>query len=428
MDRKDMFTMSREELLRLEIIKRVLKKGLRQVEAAEHLELSARQVNRITRRVEKEGPRGVIHRLRGCKSNRKIPDAVREKALKLCGSKYEGFGPLLASEKLEELDGIKVSDETLRKWMLSDGKWERRRKRKKNRKWRERKARYGEMVQMDGSHHDWLEGRGPMLVLMGYIDDATGDVYARFYEYEGTVPALDSFKRYARKHGLPLIVYLDRHSTYKSNGKLTVEQELEGMKLMSQFERAMDELGVKVIHANSPQAKGRIERLFGTFQDRLIKEMRLKGIRTLDEANAFLERYLPVYNKRFRVPARESGDMHRELPAGLDINRVLCIKDDRTVRNDTTVSYDGKTYQLYGKVSRKRVAVEQGLDGRIRFYDGGNRLKHKEIPCRTQMAWHRQEKEHRVAKKRSVMLKDYAAQRRWLFGNGAAAPTSTSNY
>ena len=427
MDRKDIFTMSRDELLRLEIIKRVLKKEVRQVEAAEHLELSVREVNRITRRMEREGPRGVIHRLRGRKSNRKIPDAIREKALKLCGSKYEGFGPLLASEKLEELDGIKVSDETLRKWMLADGKWESRRKRKRHRKWRERRARYGEMVQMDGSHHDWLEGRGPALVLMGYIDDATGEVYARFYEYEGTLPALDSFRRYSRKYGMPMIVYLDRHSTYKSTGKLTVEQELEGLKLMSQFERAMEELGVKVIHANSPQAKGRIERLFRTFQDRLIKEMRLKGIRTMDEANAFLKRYLPVYNRRFRVPAREKGGMHRPAPQSMELDRILCIKEDRAVRNDTTVSYYGKTYQLYGNVNSKRVTVEQGLNGKLHFYDGGKRLGHKEIPCRS-MAWQREEKGQGKAGAKYIPPMDHPWRRYKNRFAAATTLTTSSNY
>lgn len=427
MDLKDMITMSREELLRLEIVKRVMRDELKQVEAAEHLGLSFRQVNRIVRRVEEEGERGVIHRLRGRESNRKIPEGIREKALKLYGDRYAGFGPLLASEKLSERDKIKVSDETLRKWLIADGKWEGRRKRKKYRKWRERKARYGEMVQMDGSHHDWLEGRGPSLVLMGYIDDATGKVYARFYGYEGTLPALDSFRRYARKHGLPMVVYLDRHSTYKSNGKLTVEQELEGQKLMSQFERAMEELGVKVIHANSPQAKGRIERLFGVFQDRLIKEMRLKGISTLEEANVFLERYLVVYNRRFSVAAREKGDMHRTAPLRTELDRILCIKEDRTVRNDTTVSYCGKTYQLYGNVNSKRVTVEQGLNGTLRFFEGEKRLEYKEIPYR-KMSWQREEKGQGKASTKYIPPMDHPWRRYKNRFAPAVTSTASSNF
>ena len=391
MAREDIFTMSSRELKRLEIIKRVLREEIMQVEAAEYLDLSPRQVNRIVVRVKLEGIKGIIHRLRGQESNRRIADVIREKALCLYENEYKGFGPLLASEKLSECDKIKVSDETLRKWLIADGQWEKRRKRKKHRQWRERKARLGEMVQMDGSHHDWLEGRGPELVLMAYIDDATGRVYARFYTYEGTIPAMDSFKRYVKKYGLPLRIYLDKHSTYKSPGKLSIEQELEGLKMLSQFERAMEELGVEVIHADSPQAKGRIERLFGTFQDRLIKEMRLKGISTLEEANTFLNEYLPIFNKRFNVVAREKGDLHRKVPKELMLERILCIKDDRVVRNDNTVAYGGKFYQILHPVSRKRISIEERLDNTIWFYDGDLRLKCKEIPYRVKRYWQKEE-------------------------------------
>ena len=201
MARKDIFTMSSKELQRLEIVKRVLDTKINQVEASEYLKLSTRQMNRIVIRVREEGNIGVIHRLRGRESNRKISDVIRDKVLKLYKKKYEGFGPLLASEKLEELDKIEVSDETLRKWLITAGQWQKGRKSREHRRWRERKNRLGEMVQMDGSHHDWLEGRGPWMVLMVYIDDATSRVYGRFYEYEGTIPAMDSFKRYARKYG-----------------------------------------------------------------------------------------------------------------------------------------------------------------------------------------------------------------------------------
>ncbi len=391
MAKKDIFTMSSRELKRLEIVKRVLREELMQVEAAEYLDLSPRQVNRIVLRVKTEGAKGVIHRLRGRESNRKIPESIRKRVLGLYEKKYNGFGPLLASEKMEELDKIKISDETLRKWLLADGQWGKRRNRKKHRQWRERKARLGEMIQMDGSEHDWLEGRGPKLVLMAYIDDATGRVSARFYAYEGTIPAMDSFKRYVRKYGLPLRIYLDKHSTYKSPGKLSIEQELEGIKMLSQFERAMEELGVEVIHADSPQAKGRIERLFGTFQDRLIKEMRLKGISTLEEANGFIDEYLPIFNKRFNVVAREKGDLHRKVPQGLRLERILCIKDDRVVRNDNTVAYGGKFYQILHRVSRKRVSIEERLDNTLWFYDGDLRLKCKEIPYRVKRYWQKEE-------------------------------------
>ena len=167
------------------------------------------------------------------------------------------------------------------------------------------------MVQMDGSHHDWFEGRGPYCVLMSYIDDATGKVSGRFYEYEGTIPAMDSFKRYIQKNGLPMSVYLDRHTTYKSTAKASIEEVLNEEVPLSEFERALKELEVKVIHATSPQAKGRVERLFRTLQDRLVKEMRLRGIRTIQEGNGFLKQYLPVYNRRFSVAPREEDDLHR---------------------------------------------------------------------------------------------------------------------
>jgi hypothetical protein len=219
--------------------------------------VSERQLRRLVRAVRDEGERGIVHKARGRPSKRKTSGAVKGKVLRLYRRKYAGFGPTLASEKLGELDGIGVSDETLRKWLMEAGLWEKRRRRAKHRSWRQRRECFGEMVQMDGSHHDWLEGRGPELVLMGYIDDATNNVFARFHDYEGTRPAMESFKRYVRKYGLPQSVYLDKHTTYKSPRKLTPEEELQGVEEpMSQFERALYELGVEVIHAHSPQAKG----------------------------------------------------------------------------------------------------------------------------------------------------------------------------
>ena len=216
--------------------------------------------------------------------------------------KYIGFGPTLAAEKLLDLDGIAISDETLRLWLNQEGMVYKRRKARPHRQWRQRKEHAGQMMQMDGSHHDWLEGRGPKLVLMACIDDATNRIYARFNDYEGTLPALDLLKRYVRRYGIPQSIYLDRHTTYKSNGKLSIEEQLSGADpFKSQFERAMGDLAVIVIHANSPQAKGRIERLFRTFQDRVIKEMRLRNICTKGEANRFLGWYIPLYGD-FHIP------------------------------------------------------------------------------------------------------------------------------
>jgi len=298
---EDMIMARQGELKRLHVIQKVLERVIKQVEAAEILSLSGRQIRRIVKRIRREGSRGIIHRSRGRPSNRRISHKLKEKVINFYRTQYKDFGPTLASEKLLERNGIQISDETLRMWLLETGDWRKTRRHRRHRQWRERKHHCGEMVQMDGSHHDWFEGRGAWCVLMGYIDDATGRVFGRFYDYEGTIPAMDSFKRYIKKYGLPLSVYLDKYKTYKSTAKPSIQDELNDVEPLSDFERALRELGVEVKHANSPQAKGRIERLFGTLQDRLVKEMRLRGIRTLEEANAFLEEYLPIYNRRFCV-------------------------------------------------------------------------------------------------------------------------------
>jgi len=373
-------TMSKKELKKHHLIKNVLERRITQVEVARILGISDRQVRTIVSRVKTEGEAGVIHKLRGRVSNRAYSEGFRMKVLKLYDEKYDDFGPLLASEKLLELDHIKISDETLRLWLIKEKKWEGRRKGRKHRKWRERKHWFGALVQMDGSHHDWLEGRGPELVLMGYIDDATGEVYARFYEYEGTIPALDSFKRYIKKYGIPQCIYFDKHTTYKSTKKPSIEDELLNREMLSQFGRALKALGVGFIHANSPQAKGRVERLFRTLQDRLIKELRLAQVKSLDEANALLARYLPCFNRRFRVQAVEKADLHRPIPAGIDLDSILCIKTERPLRNDYTVMHEKKIYQVLKRTKALRVMVEERVNGRIYISYKGERLPYKEIP------------------------------------------------
>jgi transposase len=370
---------TQEELRRLHVIEKVLEKGLRQVEAAEILSLSSRHIRRVVKRVKQEGQRGIVHRSRGRPSNRKLSDQLKDKVLKLYRTTYKGFGPTLASEKLSERDGVRISDETLRGWLIEAGDWQRARKRRRHRQWRERKGHPGELVQMDGSHHAWFEDRGEPCVLMGYIDDARGEAFGRFYDYEGTMPAMDSFKRYIRKRGLPLEVYLDGHSTYKSTAKPTIEEQLEGVEPLSEFERALKELGVEVSHAHSPQAKGRIERLFRTFQDRVIKEMRLRGVKTIEEGNKFLEAYLPLYNKRFSVQPREKEDVHRPLPRGIDLNAILCIKTERTLRNDFTVAHNHKLYQIEEATKASKVMVQDRMDGSMRITYQGRALRFREI-------------------------------------------------
>ena len=379
---KDIITMSQKELKRLHIIHKVLDKRLKQIDAAKLLELCAKQISRIAKKVREEGDKGIIHKSRGEPSRNATPNKKKDKIISLYKEKYNDFGPLLASEKLFEIDKIKISDETLRNWLMTEGLWIKNRKHRKHRKWRERKHFFGEMEQVDGSHHDWLEGRGPECVLMGHIDDATSNVFARFFKYEGTLPFMDSFKRYIKKYGIPLSVYLDMHSTYKSLKKPTIEDQLNNREHMSQVERALKELGVGVIHARSPQAKGRVERLFRTFQDRVIKEMRLKNIRTIEEANRFLGYYLPVFNKRFSVQAIEEGNLHRSIAKRTDLNTILCKKEDHPLRNDFTIAHDKKLYQILDPVRAKKLTVEERTNGKMLITHKGRALKHKEIACR----------------------------------------------
>jgi len=413
--REDMIMVSQEELKRLHVIRKVLERAIKQVRAAEVLSLSSRQIRRLARRVKGEGDRGVIHKSRGKPSNRRIDDRVKARAIKFYQERYKGFGPTLAAEKLLEGQRIQVSDETLRGWLVESGDWKKRRKRGGHRQWRERKEHYGEMVQMDGSHHDWLEGRGPACVLMGYIDDATGRGFGRFYEYEGTQPAMDSFGGYIRRYGIPLKVYLDKHTTYKSNGKPSLEEELAGVEPLSEFERALKELGVEVIHAHSAQAKGRVERFFGTLQDRLVKEMRLRGIGSIEEANLFLEEYWPEFNRRFGVDPREKGDLHRPVPRGLKLEDVLCIKGKRALRNDFTVAYNRRLYQVEDSIRASKVVVYEGLDGSIRLKHKGRILKIREIATRPLAE--RREPVRPKPKERYVPPKghDY---RNFIFGKG----------
>jgi transposase len=379
---KDMITMSRRETKRLHIIHQALDKRITQKTAAELVGLSSRQIRRILKRVRKEGDDGISHRSRGKASNRRFPQKVKDKTLKLYREKYGDFGPTFACEKLLDVHEIKLSDETLRLWLNQESIPYEKRKGRKHRQWRERKHHFGEMIQMDGSHHDWFEGRGPECVLMGYVDDATGKVNGRFYDYEGTMPAMDSFKRYIKRYGIPQSVYLDKHSTYKSTAKQSIEDELEDKKPMSQFERSLTELGVTVIHANSPQAKGRIERSFRTLQDRLVKEMRLARISSVVQANEFLIKYHPIYNAKFKVKPVSDVDVHQPTLSIRELNRIFCIREDRTLRNDFTIAYNGKLYQIKDAIKTQKVAVEERLDGSLHITHRGLDLSYLEIKGR----------------------------------------------
>jgi transposase len=368
---EELIQMSRTEMERLRILHRFLDHQLRQKKAAELMGVTDRHVRRLVKRVREEGDSGIIHRSRGRPSSRRIPEARQRQTLELVRNRYRDFGPTLAVEKLWEHETIRVSRETLRQWMVQEGLWRvRSRRGRKIYQWRERKHHRGEMIQMDGSHHDWLEGRGPELVLMGYVDDANNEFFGRFYEYEGIYPAMDSFQCYIEQYSIPTSVYLDRHSTYKTTREPSVEEALRGEQALTQFARALSELGIKLIYAHSPQAKGRIERIFETLQDRLIKEMRLAGISTAKEANRFLQTYLPRFNHQFgKIPLGKSN-LHRPIPKDLRLQDIFCIKESRHIAQDYTVRWKNRTFRIQKPrltMKRQRLVVLEQFDGTIRM-------------------------------------------------------------
>lgn len=376
--------MSQRDLKKLHVLHKVLDGEISQRVAGEMLRLSDRQIRRMVKRLRDEGDAGILHRLLGCPSNKAYSTGQRNVVIELYQSKYAGFGPTLAAEKLREVDRIDISDESLRVWLIQACVWKKGRARRKHRLWRRRKEHSGDMVQMDGSHHDWFEGRGPRCVLMGYIDDATSSVYARFYEYEGTLPAMDSFKRYIKKYGLPMSVYLDRHTTYKPQAGNKSEDVIDSAEPVSQFGRALKELGVELIHAHSPQAKGRVERLFRTLQDWLVKEMRLFGVSSIEEANLFLDKYLPKCNEKLMVAPHSAIDMHRALTRGTRLDDILCIKSEHVLRNDSTFAHNGRVFQVYTQVkaTKTKVQVMERVDGSMVVRHQNVRLEVKEIDDR----------------------------------------------
>ncbi len=382
MAEKDMLIMSQRDLRRLHVIHQVMDQQLPRKRAAKLLCLSRKQIGRLVKRIREEGDRGICHRSRGRASTRSKPAKVKKRVLWLYQEHYAGDGPTFASEQLAKRHSIQISDETLRQWLIAEGVPYPGRRKRPHRHWRERKRCRGEMVQIDGSHHDWFLGRRPPCVLMGLIDDATGTTYVRFYEYEGTLPAMDSLERYIRRYGIPQALYLDKHSTYKSQAKPTIEEELSGVKQQSQFERACSELGVTVIHAHSPQAKGRIERLFRTLQDRLVKELRIRNISAIPEANRFLdEEFLKELNQWFvKLPA-DRHNLHVRASAR-QLERILCIKTEHVVRNDHTVMHERNLYQIEVPTTAKKVMVADRPDGTRYITDKKRKLAFREIQKR----------------------------------------------
>jgi|CXWL01.1.fsa_nt_gi hypothetical protein len=379
---EDRVIMSVKALRRVHVIRQTMEKKLTQVKAGTVLGLTTRHIRRFIERVKQAGAQGLAHQGRGKPSNRRIPDTVKTTVLTLDEKRYADFGPTLATEKLAERHGITRSDETLRRWRRERGVVHFTRRKRPHRAWRARRAHVGALLQLDGSHHDWFEGRGPRCVLMAYIDDASSRVCVRFYEYEGPIPAMDRFQRDGQHDGIPLAIYADTHTTDQSPAPPTVDEPLAGSTPTSQFGRALGELGVELIAAHSPQAKGRGERLFKTGQDRLVNERRLAGIATIEAANRFVEAWRPSYNRRFAVQPAQAADRHRPKPAGGGLTRILCIKTTRCLRRDWTVVHHGHLYQVRTNVRAAHVIVEDRGDGTRRITHHGRPLNDHAIPAR----------------------------------------------
>lgn len=359
---KTLITMTNQEIDRYEILRNLLSGKINGSDASIQMGLSTRQVRRLKRQVKEWGVKGIIHKNRGAVSHNKTPDEVKDKIIKYIKKDYYDFGPTFAQEKLVEINKIKLSVPTVRNIMIEKGFWQVRKIRKKEyHSWRERKECFGEMIQFDGSYHDWFE-TGEKYCLLGGADDATGRVEARFYLNEGVIPVFKYWKRYLKKQGKPISIYLDKYSTYKVNLKSSPNN-------LTRFQAVMKGLDIKVIHAHSPQAKGRVERIFKTLQDRLVKELRLKNIKDPKEANQFLEEiFLPKFNLKFNVVPKQEKNLHIKLNQfeRRELNSIFSIQDYAAINNDYTVRHKGIWYQLI-------------QDQPLRIYPGNIILIEKEL-------------------------------------------------
>src|SRR5688500_7714171 len=371
--------MSVKERIRLDALGRVKRKELTVVAAAELMGLSLRQARRAWKRFKADGDAGLVHGLRGRAGNRRLDEETRERIVKRHQERYADLGPTLACEKLAADDGLVVSPNTLTALLKERGLWERRRRRGRHRTRRERRAGFGSLLQIDGSHHDWFEGRGPACCLMVVIDDATNRTLARFHAAETTDAAFDVFGRWAARHGVARGVYVDKHSIYRN---------ADDPAHPTQLGRAMKELGVELTCAHSPQAKGRVERRHAVFQDRLVREMRLRGIDDVARANDLLEHsFLADLDRRFAVKPASAADLHRPVPPGVTLGEVLCVREGRTVGNDWCVRWANRWLQIGPehaglRLPRRRVTVRELADGRLLLDHEGERLGFTELAVR----------------------------------------------
>lgn len=375
---KENLRMSIKEAEYLGVMRQIDKKKLTMRQGSEQLGISLRQTKRIRKRYLIEGEPGLISRKRNKPSNRKIPDEMRSHIVELLKTKYVGFGPTLAGEKLMKRDNLKISAETLRKWMKEEGIWEakKRRERKVYHR-RQRRSRFGELLQGDGSSHDWFEGRGEKCTLLQFVDDATSKTTAAlFVVSETTEGYLELLKNHLKNYGKPLSIYVDKHSVFRVN-----REELKKGVGITHFGRVVKELGIELICAHSPQAKGRVERKNGVMQDRLVKEMRLQGISTIEEANAFLPSFLEELNRRFGKEAASSEDAHRPMKEQDDVERIFMRKDKRKLSKNLTFQHNGILYLVETKnpnrLRHATVEVHWKEDISTKVVYNGNQLQYK---------------------------------------------------
>ena len=378
--------MSQKELQRVSVISACIKGDMACARAAALLCLSMRQIKRLKKRMREDGEAALAHANRGRPSHRRLPDAVRQRIVQLSHTTYAGFNDHHLCEKLVEHEGFSLSRETLRRLLRNNGLGSpRKRRAPAHRQRRVRSARLGELVQLDGSPHDWLEGRGPRLTALGMQDDATGKILAaQFFPSETAFGYLCLLRQLLRRFGVPLAFYGDHSGIFVRNDDAwSVEEQLAGKRQPTQFGRALEQLGVTFIAANSPQAKGRVERLWGVLQDRLTSELRLAQATDIDSANAVLRRFLADYNRRFARQPREAATAWRPAPENLE--RICCFVHERIVSNDNVVQWEGRRFQIPHHARRfsfagAKVQIYQALDGRVAFYYGDTRLEHTTIP------------------------------------------------
>src|SRR5271157_663389 len=384
MKRQQELWMSQRERDRLKVLHEAEKGHLTQRQAGAQLKLSERWVRKLVARLRKEGDGGILHRLRGRASKRKLSAALRAKVVRLVKREYADFGPTLAAEYLGAKHGVVVSKESVRQILMAAGVWKRKRRRVEEvHVWRARRPCCGEMVQWDSSEHDWLEGRGPKVSLLAMLDDATSRALARFAEHDTTEENFRLLESYLKRWGRPGEFYTDKDSLFTVNRPRREGEDEAWPEAWTQIGRALKELGTGWMAAHSPQAKGRIERFFGTAQDRLVKGLRQAGARSVEEANAYLEQeYLPLWNRRFTVEAENASDAHRPLRAEHNLGAILSHVEERVVANDYTIRYNAKIYQITRADIRPglrgaTVRVEERLDQTlwVRFRDGYLRVK-----------------------------------------------------